>query len=493
MEINGDMSDQFPPVFNQFRVFFEEQQRDLFLSFEKQRTEISDNYTSIVEEKNSMIERNISLIKELNYEILDMRNREDTFESENEKLKAELQKTQKELKESKADLENFENHENEEIEDLEIKQKIATGVIERLKDDVKKLEKKALLSISEVEERYKIEKDDMRKDINCLKEDNSKYKVHLEKLIVENQDEREKTQHLVNEIANLERKNGIDKDEIGTDKINKESSFTIDEEEELSIHHEILMSNFHEITLACDQCDKIFSTTKSLEQHTSTIHESKLLENEVRKSENKNCSEKIYLEQNISELQSQISHQREHFLKQIFKVREIEIYQKYSCNSACKPGCRVFHQKHNWRRSESEILLRKFNEMDVEKHYKCEQCEKIFIHLTNLENHLNSSHSIDKSEDPLENTSDLEFHIQTTHSNSTADVSHPSVTESDCKRPKESYCDIFQNSDDPGPKHLCKICLLSFKTDDELKQHVTKHSSNMRAPSILKNTVFVNI
>ena len=130
MEINGDMSDQFPPVFNQFQVFFEEQQRDLFLSFEKQRTEISDNYTSIVEEKNSMIERNISLIKELNYEILYMKNREDTFESENEKLKAELQKTQKELKESKADLENFENHENEEIEDLEIKQKIATGLIE---------------------------------------------------------------------------------------------------------------------------------------------------------------------------------------------------------------------------------------------------------------------------------------------------------------------------------------------------------------------------
>ena len=138
-------------------------------------------HQTIVEEKNSMIERNISLIKELNYEILDMKNREDTFESENEKLKAELQKTQKELKESKADLENFENHENEEIEDLEIKQKIATGLIERLKDDVKKLEKKALLSISEVEERYKIEKDDMRKDISCLKEDNSKIQSSFRK------------------------------------------------------------------------------------------------------------------------------------------------------------------------------------------------------------------------------------------------------------------------------------------------------------------------
>ena len=131
--------------------------------------------------------------------------------------------------------------------------------------------------------------------------------------------------------------------------------------------------------------------------------------------------------------------------------------------------------------------------MEVEKNYICEQCEKIFIHLTDVEKHLNSSHSIHQSESPLETTQHFEIHIQNTHSNSTAGVFHPSVTESACKRHEESYCESFQNSDDPKPKHLCKICLLSFKTENELKQHVTKHSSTTRAPSILKNVVFVNI
>ena len=115
MEVHGDISDQFPPMFTKFREFFEEQQKELFLSFEEQRTEMSNNFTSIVEERNRMIERNMNLIKDLNCEMKDMKTREEIFESENKKLKRELQKTHKELKESKDDFEHFDKHENEEI------------------------------------------------------------------------------------------------------------------------------------------------------------------------------------------------------------------------------------------------------------------------------------------------------------------------------------------------------------------------------------------
>ena len=81
MEVNGDISDQFPPIFTQFKEFFEEQQKDLFLSFEKQRTEMSNNFTSMVEERNRMIETNMNLIKDLKCEMQDMKTREEIFES----------------------------------------------------------------------------------------------------------------------------------------------------------------------------------------------------------------------------------------------------------------------------------------------------------------------------------------------------------------------------------------------------------------------------
>ena len=94
MEFNGDMMDQFPPLFNQFQDFFEEQQRDLFDGFERQRTEMNDNFVRIIDEKNKMIERNLSVINNLNAEIIDMKDREEVFERENGVFKTEFEKTQ---------------------------------------------------------------------------------------------------------------------------------------------------------------------------------------------------------------------------------------------------------------------------------------------------------------------------------------------------------------------------------------------------------------
>ena len=109
-----------------------------------------------------------------------------------------------------------------------MKQKIATGLINKLKSDFKDLERKALDSISEVEEKYKIEKDGMMKEINRIREESSIHKVHLDKLSLENRDEREKMQHLEKELP--KDKKCIAKDEMGTDKINQESSVAIYEE-----------------------------------------------------------------------------------------------------------------------------------------------------------------------------------------------------------------------------------------------------------------------
>ena len=481
MEVHGDISDQFPPMFTKFREFFEEQQKELFLSFEEQRTEMSNNFTSIVEERNRMIERNMNLIKDLNCEMKDMKTREEIFESENKKLKTELRKTQKELKESKDDFEHFEKHENEEIEELEMKQKIATGLINKLKGDVKDIERKAQDSISEVEEKYKVEKDDMTKEIDCLKEEITNYKVLLNKLTVENEDEKEKTQHLEDEIAKLERKN-LTNDEIGTFKVNKEAGVTLDENEELSIHQEILLSSFCEFTFACDQCEKIFSTTKDLKEHESMSHEFQSVEN--------NCNEEIYTEKNISKLQEQISNQREDLIKQIFKVKETEINQKYSCNSSCQPGCKIFHQKHNWIKTESDKLFDRLNKTRVIEKFRCQVCDdQSFGKYSELQKHIKLLHTEVQNEKSVKGLTELEKHLKTVDRDDerkqTSDGLDIFMLKSGSELNKVENCDIRLIAED-STQFLCRVCFLSFKTEDELKKHLPRHETCRRAPSILK-------
>ena len=67
-------------------------------------------------------------------------NEMDVAESENKNLKQELDKTKKEIIEVRDLLKETEGFENMQIEELELKQKIANGIIQKLKTDVKVLE-----------------------------------------------------------------------------------------------------------------------------------------------------------------------------------------------------------------------------------------------------------------------------------------------------------------------------------------------------------------
>ena len=91
----------------------------------------------------------------------------------------------------------------------------------------------------------------------------------------------------------------------------------------------------------CEICGKFFNDQKQLKAH------------------GKNCQRRISLEQCASQLQAGISNQITDLRRQIFEVKETEIHQKYSCNSNCKPSCRIFHQKHDWVKTVSGELLDK--------------------------------------------------------------------------------------------------------------------------------------
>ena len=105
MYFQEELSDDFPPIFNRFKDFFEAQRTNWFENSEKHRTEMFEQFTVVA--------------------------------NENERLQKELVKTKKELLESKDILEETEKVENEEIEELEMQLRNATYLNEKFKKEIK--------------------------------------------------------------------------------------------------------------------------------------------------------------------------------------------------------------------------------------------------------------------------------------------------------------------------------------------------------------------
>ena len=99
------------------------------------------------------------------------------------------------------------------------------------------------------------------------------------------------------------------------------------------------------------------------------------------------------------------------------------------------------------------------------KLYSCDICNLAFERLTDFNNHNETSHIPDKIHDePLINEDD-------------------DHTEKDSNKQQNKEMENV----DGVIKNLCTTCLLSFKTETELKQHISKHSDLKEITSILKN------
>ena len=305
---------------------------------EKQRMEMHEQFTTILDERNKMIEMNMKMIKKLGNEVNDMKVSEDGLESEmsfvkleNQKLNTELNKTKNELKESKDVLEQTMQVENEEIEELEIKLKISTRIIEQLKNNVKELE----IEYSDAK-KNKLEMENMTKEIVSLRLQTSEYEDLLKNLTVENEATKEEIKRLEIEkdIDELDKIESVAINQKDVTELNKDESDSDHKSEDLSIYQEIQNSNFQ---FRCEMCNNILSTKNDLKVHNINIHEINLLENEVMK------------------LESKINKQKMCLTNSILKLKEIELKERFSCK--CKSFCRIFHHKHNWSKLKSEDIL----------------------------------------------------------------------------------------------------------------------------------------
>ena len=347
------------------------------------------------------------------------------------------------------------------------------------------------------------------------------------------------------ELTKFDRDNGFPAVEV---KVDKEALIIQDGREELTIHKEIQSSHYKEGLFPCDQCDKLFSTKNDLKSHRRSIHEiiqktcrtsiesnSKSLYEEIQsvievvesciicdksfkgghelRFHYKKCHQRLSLQQYLSEMEVNISNERTNLLKQIFEVRELELHQKYNCNSSCQSSCRIYHEKHTWFKSQSGELFDKFHKMRNAETYKCSMCESTFGTLSDSENHIKTIHVVDHCKILFEKRPELETHMSTTHDVDTCkrfadspkesekhfEINHAAERYEASSEEINSICELvvphsgrnsigddnFHDTEDLS-KQLCKVCLLSFTTANDLKQHMPKHITNFRAPSILK-------
>ena len=430
------------------------------------------------------------LKEEVNYlkrKIKEYKGREEYFENEmdivtNESkgFKRDLEKAKKELIDTKETLKEIEQMENEEISELEFKYKFTS----------ENLAKK-----EEIEKEYSRGKSISEKVIYTLKEENKNLEVEMKKIKEEKEASERDFEYVVTNTKNDVKK--IEEEKINLENKIEELLQVIKEKEyyskEIMNENKEIKNDMEIMQIERKSIDKVKSQVSLLEEIQSIAKSfSCKICNEYFVDEHdltnhvKKCHQKEHLEQLVSNLEMEISNRRTYFMKHIFELRENDIHKKYSCNSSCRPGCRIFHQKHNWVRSTSEEMQDKFNNIrNIEKR-TCHLCDKTFARTSDFKMHIKTNHVIDDCENFTDKVSKATHILE--HEK---DECPEEIIEHDFLKKlsgfKATETELLKN---PANSELstktCNVCLSSFQSKNELTEHIqAKHKENVR-PFILK-------
>ena len=118
--------------------------------------------------------------------------------------------------------------------------------------------------------------------------------------------------------------------------------------ENKSLEEEIqeLYPKYQNQTQECDACNKSENKV-AVEAHVTNVHEETKIISDLKLQE--------------MELDRKISQQKFRLSSDLFKLKEQENKEKEKCN--CKGYCRIFHFKHNYKKSYCQELLSRFDSL----------------------------------------------------------------------------------------------------------------------------------
>ena len=288
--------------------------------------------------------------------------------SKNKEFELEMNDMIGELKDAR----NVIKQKEEEEKKFETKKQISDDVIRQLKEENVRLNKQVEVGLTALEKDLKhVEYDTLLNDVEQMgKEIKYLKEVDEEKTQMINHLNEESLKAKDNELQIIE---------------NKILEYT-QKEKSTSLYEEMSVASKD---FKCDICEKPFYNKSKRKHHVQKYHQ------------------KFLLEKKEQEVRTKISNRRIDLIKRIYCLRETEIVDKFSCNSTCSPGCRIFHEKHNWSRSRSQELLERLNNI---QNIGCNLCDQSFSRKSDVEKHIKTCHIVDRGVDSVEKVTELEKH-----------------------------------------------------------------------------------
>ena len=255
---------------------------------------------------------------------------------------------------------------------MEKQKNLSNGVIHVLKEEIKVLQVERRTEIEKFESLkkkalteyngYQSEKETINLEIDALKDEIGNLRNSNEEKEKQIQDLMEENKSIAEKLDSI-----LDRHEVLIENtFEVQSVLTLKEELDLCLQTSHCSDRFK-----CKDCELTFHTKFDLRNHRKDIH--------VKEINAKMCE----YERNILAYSRNIAHS-------IFKLKKKETKERYEpCR--CKSSCNINHNKYNWTKPKSDLIISKLEESSV---IACFPGEKEFTSEDHLEVHVEVQHTM---------------------------------------------------------------------------------------------------
>ena len=245
---------------------------------------------------------------------------------------------------------------------LEMEVKASHKIIQKLKRDTKLLDEyeEAIIDKDDIIRKFEKGKTIADKVIQNFKEKldlQEKDKCDIEKILKEKDELNSEKETLEKEIIEIQKENVLKEENLEAIKLEmntcKDKLLKLEEKEveEKNVQTDVFQVNPQEseiLATDCDCCGKKFQSTFELERHME---------------ENKRSATKYLLLSQLQKIETEVLSQKFHLSVKLAKIKEKETNEQNSC--MCRSFCRIFHKKHNWKKSETDHILNKMKDLQA--------------------------------------------------------------------------------------------------------------------------------